>query len=401
VEKVNALIRSLPKPLRMACSPTMNRAGDFVKLVSTGSIDSRQPLIDALISYLGENCQVAVKPTDFDKSRLPTYLSMKLIEVDAKGRQVRAHQSVPDRQAYTSKLSSSLGAVKEWNKTGTTEWPGQSLPNTVFLNETRDLVGYPALADEGSHVCQRVFLDEQEAKHAHRAGVIRLFRLQHQDDIRRIEKDLPLSDYAKLSLRSLDPTGEWVGDLIDTAIWEAMTDKGRHAIRAPETYQARAEAARGELYSIAAAKGARLNEILKSRGRVIDKKKTLSGSKDSLRDIEGQLSFLFRPGFIKDEHVWESYPRYLKALYIRLERIGYSSVKDLAKLNDLKPLCVRFDEELQKIKYPALAFHLWEFAHLLQEYRVALFAPEVGTGQKISQKRLERFWDEHIAPKTG
>jgi hypothetical protein len=37
---------------------------------------------------------------------------------------------------------------------------------------------------------------------------------------------------------------------------------------------------------------------------------------------------------------------------------------------------------------------LWEFAHLLQEYRIALFAPEVKTGQKVSAKRLERFWDE-------
>lgn len=399
VEKVHALIRSLPKPLRMACSPTMNRAGDFVKLVRTGSIDSHQSLLDALIGYLGESCGVAIKSTDFDPSRLPSYLSMKLIEVDAKGRQVRAHHAVPDRQAYTSKLSSSLGAVKEWNKTGTTEWPGQSLPDTVFLNETRDLVGYPALVDEGTHVCQRVFLDEQEAKYAHRAGVIRLFRLQRQEDIRRIEKELPLPDYAKLSLRSLDPTGGWAGDLIEVTIWEAMTDKGRHAIRAPETYQTRSEAARGQLYPIAAAKSALLNDILKSRGRVMDKCKTLQGCKDNLRDIEGQLSFLFRPGFIKDQQVWECYPRYLKALYIRLERLAYSSVKDLAKLNDIKPLCIRFDEELQKIKSPELAFHLWEFAHLLQEYRVALFAPEVGTSQKISKKRLERFWDEHIEKK--
>jgi ATP-dependent helicase HrpA len=457
VEKVNSLIRSLPKPLRMACSPTMSRAGDFAKSVRTGSIDAHQPLVDALIGYLRESCQVAVKPTDFDLGRLPTYLHMKIIEVDAKGRQVRVHLSVPDRQEYTSKLSSSLGAVKEWNKRGTTEWPGQSLPDTVFLNKTRDLVGYPALVDEDTHVCQRVFLDEREAKHAHRAGVVRLFRLQHQDEIRGIERELPLSDFAKLSLRSLDitptvyesseptakspvkpstpagstrsvlpvhdssdrggtkvlrdelavvasigtnpreATGGWVGDLIDAAIWEVISDKGRHPIRTAEAYQARAETARGELFGAVEAKGALLNQMLKSRGGVLDKCKTLPGCKDNLRDIERQLAFLFRPGFIKDERIWESYPRYLKALYIRLERIGYSSVKDLAKLKEIGPLCVRFDEELQKIKSPALAFCLWEFAYLLQEYRVALFAPEVGTGQKVSTKRLERFWQEQIA----
>lgn len=378
----------------MACSPTQHRADAFVRAVEERQVPTDQPLLDALANYLSKTCQTKVHPSDFNPDRLDDHLAMKIIEVDTKGNKVATHQTVPDRRAYTSQLSSSVTAVKRFARSGTTEWPGESLPETVNLHGEGGPVGYPALVDEGIRVSERVFLDKQEAAHVHRAALIRLFRLQHPDRVQEVENGLGVSDFLKLSFRSIDPSGGWMDDLMNAVIWEILSDSGRREIRDAKTFQTTAEEVRTELFRIATDKLILLSAILKNRTVVLDLCHKVKGCRDNLRDIEEQMAFLFRPGFIRDERIWDNCPRYLKALAIRLERLNYSSVKDLEKMAEVRPFQTRFAEQLQRAKRPEMAFELWEFAWLIQEYRVALFAPEVKTSQKVSAKRLERFWQE-------
>jgi ATP-dependent helicase HrpA len=395
-EKVQALIKSLPKPLRVACSPARQRADAFVTEINSGRIDSHQPLLNPLADYLHKSCKVAIRPSDFDLSRLPAYLFMKIVEVDDKGKTIKTHTSVPDRQAYTSRLSSSITAIQELTSEGSTEWPGSALSETIYLDDKMQTVGYPALADEKTRVCQRVFLNEIEAVQSHRAGIVRLYRLQNSDLVNEIKRGLDISNYTKLALRSIEDAKGWLTDFMDAVIWEAISDNGRQSIRDRETYEARVEVARGELSRVAAVRAALLNTIMAGRVAILDKCKKITGGKESLRDIEGQLAFLFRRGFIKDAHICSDYSRYLRALEIRVERLGYSTRKDLEKLEEVRPFVDLVNDRLLAIKHPERAVRLWEFAHLLQEYRIAVFAPEVGTGQKVSKKRLERFWEEWI-----
>ncbi len=87
--------------------------------------------------------------------------------------------------------------------------------------------------------------------------------------------------------------------------------------------------------------------------------------------------------------------RYLQALGLRIERAEHSPAKDAKKGERLRePLArlrqmARFDSPS-----PACAQSRREFAALVEEFRVSIFAPELGTAQPVSEQRLAQQWQE-------
>jgi ATP-dependent helicase HrpA len=83
-------------------------------------------------------------------------------------------------------------------------------------------------------------------------------------------------------------------------------------------------------------------------------------------------------------------PRYLKALSIRMERATLNPVKDQERARQLAP----YTEALQKFTTTSPTSlearqSLEEFRWMVEEYKVSLFAQELGTAFPISGKRLE------------
>jgi ATP-dependent helicase HrpA len=118
----------------------------------------------------------------------------------------------------------------------------------------------------------------------------------------------------------------------------------------------------------------------------------LSADFDTLHDLEMQLAFLFRPGFLKTRDVFGRYPRYLKAMQIRIQRIRNNPPADLRKLEEIEPFQSRLSGKLLESEHITEAYGLLEFAMQLEEFRVNRFAPEIKTPQKISAQRLEEAW---------
>ncbi|HYF36390.1 MAG TPA: DUF3418 domain-containing protein, partial [Prosthecobacter sp.] len=78
-------------------------------------------------------------------------------------------------------------------------------------------------------------------------------------------------------------------------------------------------------------------------------------------------------------------PRYLKAILIRAERAGNNPAKDADKallIQDFK----NWEHEVSEANREA-------FRWLFEEYRVSVFAQELGTAQPVSVKRLESLLD--------
>jgi ATP-dependent helicase HrpA len=75
------------------------------------------------------------------------------------------------------------------------------------------------------------------------------------------------------------------------------------------------------------------------------------------------------------------YPRYLKAISVRLERLFNEPSKDQSKMLDLLPFMsvvesARHAPENQPLRWA------------LEEFRVSVFAPELKTAEPVSVKRL-------------
>jgi ATP-dependent helicase HrpA len=90
---------------------------------------------------------------------------------------------------------------------------------------------------------------------------------------------------------------------------------------------------------------------------------------------------------------WREYPRYLKALQLRLERLPNSLNRDSLATNDLQR---RWRDYLQKSadltarSLPTV--QLDEYRWLLEEYRISLFAQPMKTAVPVSVERLNRLW---------
>ncbi len=86
------------------------------------------------------------------------------------------------------------------------------------------------------------------------------------------------------------------------------------------------------------------------------------------------------------------YPRYLKAIAARLDKLKNDPARDAARMSEVATLQTPYLRELAARKGVADA-RLDEFRWLLEELRVSLFAQELRTPMPVSVKRLQKVWD--------
>jgi ATP-dependent helicase HrpA len=114
-----------------------------------------------------------------------------------------------------------------------------------------------------------------------------------------------------------------------------------------------------------------------------------------LGEIDAQLALLFSRGFITDTP-WQQlqhYPRYLKAIEMRLDKLRGHFARDRQLARELAPLQAQLEQALQKepdgLRHnPELFRYRWQ----LEELRVSLFAQTLGTPEPVSAKRLREQW---------
>jgi len=134
--------------------------------------------------------------------------------------------------------------------------------------------------------------------------------------------------------------------------------------------------------------------MLEQREELVSALSELKADFDTLHDLEMQLEFLFRPGFLRTLDVFGRYPRYLKAMQVRIQRIRNNAQADGRKMAEVESFQNQLSEKLLESESIAEAYGLIEFAMLLEEFRVNRFAPEIKTPVKVSAQRLEEAWDK-------
>jgi ATP-dependent helicase HrpA len=109
-------------------------------------------------------------------------------------------------------------------------------------------------------------------------------------------------------------------------------------------------------------------------------------------EIRDQLDHLIYRGFITatPPHWLMQIPRYLKAIALRLERLDRDPARDRQRAARIQPLWQAYKERLKtKGETPELVRFRW----LLEEFRVSVFAQELGTLEPVSEARLAKQRD--------
>jgi ATP-dependent helicase HrpA len=406
-EKAHLLLKSLPQKLRRHCVPLPEYAAGFVERQGGKPWDTR-PLTDALIDDLRAQRSLAVRPEDFKRETLPAHLSMNFKVVDEHGRQLAMGRSLPQLRAELgTEARKSFQAVAERDvkvapelQQQITDWDFGELPELLEIRRGgQAMVGFPALVDHGEHCALEVFDDLEQARAKHREGLRRLFRLQLKEQVKFIEKSLaPLQTAAMQAgtvpaLAAALPSFERLrSEVVDAALDRTALAEPWPTDRA--SFLARRDEARGKL-ALIAQEVARLVTTIVQDAAAVQKK--LAGARlfaTACADVEQQLARLLPRGFVTSTPAAQlaHYPRYLKAIALRLDKLKAEPSRDAQRQAEIATLLTPYLRELAARKGKADA-RLDEFRWLLEELRVSLFAQELRTPMPVSVKRLQKVWD--------
>ncbi len=347
---------------------------------------------------------VAVPIESFKLETLPQHLIMNFKVVDEHGRQLDMGRNLAQLRAEHGPR-----AVQGFSKTADAKL-GEAGGRVLFADratwdfgdleeivEVGGLIGYPALADHNTHVNVELLDEPEQAQTAHRAGLMRLFRLQLADQIRFLEKAVNARAISLL----FAPFGgekELTEQLISAGIARAcLADP---LPRKQAEFMARKEEGRGRLSLIT-------QEIAALAGRVLEEyqavQKKLAGAKaftQAREDIEAQLARLLPKNFIVAIPYGQltHYPRYLKAITARIDKLRADPARDTRLMSELTPLMQNWQrQQIQSARQGGTGkdTRLEEFRWLLEELRVSLYAQELRTPMPVSIKRLAKVWEAY------
>ncbi len=383
---IEALLKALPKDKRRNLVPIPDTAKKLMQGID--AVHLREHLFNYLAFALrGE--QITEK--DFSFERIDQYLVPFIKVLDEKGKLIAQGRDLDELKARCR--------VETHRPVKQQAGEFQTFPENFVFEASQKVTGvivkqYQALvpskrfaeldAKDESGVVIQTFNDQDEAIKQHREGVIRLVHMQLGDLIRQLKKQIskplalaysPLGDRAKLEQMLVYAT-------LQVSIQELPKNSDEFQQLLTETkkqFLANGQQTLSDLTEI-------FTQWQQIRRELLVLDQTIFGR--SVDDIEDQLDLMSLANFVysRPPEIWQEYPRYLKALLLRLDRLPNNLQRDLAAIDDVDP----WMDKVFKFKND---LRIKELYLMLEELRISLFSQPMKTKLPISPTRLQKLWD--------
>jgi ATP-dependent helicase HrpA len=394
---VVALVRSLPKQLRVNFVPVPDVARAFLAAVPPGE----EPLTEALGRYLRARTGVHVPAEAWDWAKVPAHLRPTFRVVDEDGTVVAEGKDLdalkePLRPAFERAMSAVAGD-SELTATGQRSWTFGVLPEAFrTMRGGHEVQGYPALVDEGETVGVRVLGRAETAAAYHRRGVRRLLVLAVGSPADALLAGL--DNARKLALAGAP--GQGARQLLDDCVLAAAGElvDGAGPVRDPDAFVALVEGGRQEL---AGRSEVVLGRVVRALADWRETDRALQGRVElpvlpAMTDLQAQLGRLVHPGFVAEVGAGPlaHYPRYLAAMRVRRDKLAADPARDRLLQARIEPLQQAWQYRLDALPEgeppdDVLVTVRW----LLEELRVSLWAQQLGTPVPVSEARIRRLLD--------
>lgn len=413
-DKVHLLLKSLPQKLRRHCVPLPEYAAGFCERMQAKHLVGKGTLIDAIIDDVREQTSTAILRGDFKTETLAAHHFMNFKVVDEHGRQLDLGRNLEAlriefgdqarmafQQIAESNTTSVLGETEEvstrsnatQSTTATTQitsWNFGELPELLEIQKGKQtLVGFPALVDKQTHCELEVFDDPEEAEKVHFTGLQRLFSLQLKDQLKYLTKNIPQIQQMGMQYMPLGTQEELVNQILTVALQRAFMQSPLPANE--QEFLQRKEEGKARL-------GLLTNEIARLIGTILSefhalpkKIQSIKSNKEAYEDVQAQLTELMGKRFIIQNSYTQlsHFPRYLKAIGVRLDKLRTDPLRDLKWLREWQTAALPW----QRARKGPMTEKMTEYRWMLEELRVSLFAQELKTPMPISVKRLQKVWD--------
>ena len=393
--KVEHYLRALPKELRRAFVPLNENAKKFVGWVAARDrlTDRRETLTEALAAELRERFRLGVQAKIWDDKPLPDHFRVRVRVVNDNGVELCASRELAEIHAALQQRGreATVAVAKaepevwrraraQWEKPPQTTWTFGDIPPRVRVSEQAGVPveAFPALVVENGGVALRLARTPEEAQAATARGLSALLESHVRYELGWLERDLKaLRDLGAL-LATLVP----LVDLQTHALGSIRTwvcDAKRVGALTTTAFGAAVDRAKADLRGLVPRYVEQLREMLTLR-------LALEVHATPYAGLAADLAALLPADFVRTTPYAQlaHFPRYLKAMKQRADRWRQNPVKDTERARQLAPY-VAAAAKLRD-REEGGAFRWW-----VEEFRVSLFAQELGTAEPVSAVKLDRW----------
>jgi len=413
-------LRTVPQKHRHRLQPMVDSVAAFMAAVEQAEWTPDQPLLKALQQFVEERVQLKLPLESFRPENLNPHCFMNFRVMDPHGRIMGQSRNLAElRGRFQKQIAAAFEAALETAEVitaedapeqrraeapetetavseyaGLTDWSFGELPELISLKVGhREVIGFPALHDDGETVSLRPFDTPEEAERVHRIGLARLFALRLKDQVKALHRMSGLRDVA-LRYATIGSEQELKDQLVSATL-------GRTCVIDPlptdaASFEQRIEEAKPRIMLVGQELLKLADGILTERTQLEKRLAGFKGLDAVVEDMRRQLDALIVKRFLTavPYERLSHYPRYLKGANLRLDKLRNNPDRDASLMADWQSLHRAFEREWIDMKRSGTNDpFLDDFRWLLEELRVSLFAQELRTPMPVSIKRLSKMWE--------
>ncbi|KXW55371.1 ATP-dependent RNA helicase HrpA [Ferrovum sp. PN-J185] len=400
-DKIQQLIKGLPQQIRRNLVPVPKFITEFLDCYS----EKNGSLKNCLEEFIAKRYQQKIQPDNWPNT-LSDHLLMNIRVVDDSLQEIAQSRSL---STLKDKLKQRLEKEKQQlshpllQLAEITQWNFGTLPEYIdIVKQEMTVRVFPALVNENDHLFIRAVEDPTEAKNTTQQGIVRLFEIQFKSWLNNIDKNFSNSKemgllLSKLAHPPVSPIEVWL-----KKAWLHLLL--RHCLTTFNT-TIKDEEAFNQFYLFTKSNlTTYLNQLNNVHRKIIELAKRYYSHTDKLKKSSNNVSLTDIATHFESLMNWSMWtnltfdelmlvPRYLEGLIIRLERYSLDTRQDLEKCKQSLPFKKRLTDHISKYGQSS---HTKQFAKMLEEFYISLYAQPMKTTFPISLQRLEKYWTEHL-----
>jgi len=407
-DKIIEFIKSLPKQVRKQFVPAPEYAKACLEAINTDRIENPNnistpvSLVNAIAESLRKITGYRIEEELLSSFQFSDHMQMRFEVVDESGKTLKTGRNLEELKkqvSYKAKSKQSQTPQNSIERNNIVEFDFTELPKNIVMDVSgMKIKAWPALVDNGESAAIKLFDSPQQAQRQN--GLLRLVLIKYKGEQKALLKQIP--DVQKMCLH-YSSTGKCdelkisiIKNVFRLNFLSGDLLEKKHGVEiSKEAYLQSLENNSNNLPTVLEELCQQLQTVLMLNHNI---RKQLKGKIDlslleTLNDIKDQINSLVYAGFLDELSLEElrQYPRYLKAIVKRLDKLQGDAHKDRGLRLQIQNLWDDYKKTLDK---HGMTEDLKEFRWMLEEFRVSLFAQDLGTAYPVSEKRLSKRFNE-------
>jgi ATP-dependent helicase HrpA len=384
-QQISYLVRSLPKELRKR----IENVPDVVRTIAHHPVLTDAPLVEGVCSVLGSEFGIEVPSRTLSLESLPNHLRPRIEVTTESGKVVSGRDlkdvlgqlSLSTEEGSTHHLTAWAELRAKWKQEDLSSWDVGDLPERIEVTKVSNvpMYVYPALRVEESRVALRLLDSRDEARSISHVGIRALAQRVLSKEVQEIKKQAKEVDSFKALLVLFCSPDQMKAHVVEAALTQ-MFEGGVVYPLTHEQFNSLLATAKSRIPDLVPSILRWTKECLDLRQSLIRVGRPYPGMRKDLDELL-PVNFVASTPFEHLRHL----PRYVKGMKLRCERAD----KDPKRYHERDAELVKYVEIVRKGGSNVSPDLRW----MVEEFKISLFAQELGTQYPISAKRIERFLD--------